>query len=91
MGEPGGLPSMESHRAGHDWSDLAAAAAAVMVEIVQSEMPTRDSTGIEEREFGCKNITQNKWITINFLSWSWCDHHRSKYKVEGLNIWFPND
>ena len=28
MGEPGGLPSMGSHRVGHDWSDLAAAAAA---------------------------------------------------------------
>ena len=28
MGEPGGLPSMELHRVGHDWSDLAAAAAA---------------------------------------------------------------
>ena len=24
--EPGGLPSMKSHRVGHDWSDLAAAA-----------------------------------------------------------------
>ena len=28
-GEPGGLPSMGSHRIGHDWSDLAAAAAEV--------------------------------------------------------------
>ena len=28
MGEPGGLPSMGSHGVGHDWSDLAAAAAA---------------------------------------------------------------
>ena len=28
MGEPGGLPSMGSHRVGHDWDDLAAAAAA---------------------------------------------------------------
>ena len=27
VGEPGGLPSMGSHRIGHDWSDLAAAAA----------------------------------------------------------------
>ena len=27
MEEPGGLPSMGSHRVGHDWSDLAAAAA----------------------------------------------------------------
>ena len=26
-GEPGGLPSMGSHRIGHDWRDLAAAAA----------------------------------------------------------------
>ena len=27
MGEPQGLPSLGSHRVGHDWSDLAAAAA----------------------------------------------------------------
>ena len=27
MAEPGGLPSMGSHRVGHDWSDLPAAAA----------------------------------------------------------------
>ena len=27
-GEPGGLPSMGSHRVGHDWSNLTAAAAA---------------------------------------------------------------
>ena len=26
-GKPGGLPSMGSHRVGHNWSDLAAAAA----------------------------------------------------------------
>jgi len=30
-GEHGGLPSMGSHRVGHDWSDLAAAAAAAVV------------------------------------------------------------
>ena len=28
MGEPGGLPSMGSHRVGHNWSDLVAAVAA---------------------------------------------------------------
>ena len=28
MGEPGGLPSMGSHRVGRDWGDLAAVAAA---------------------------------------------------------------
>ena len=30
-GEPGGLPSMGLHRVGHDWSDLAAAAAGIYV------------------------------------------------------------
>ena len=30
MEEPGGLPSMGSHRVGHDWSDLAAAAAVLL-------------------------------------------------------------
>ena len=29
-GDPGGLPSMGSHRVGHDWSDLAVAAAFVV-------------------------------------------------------------
>ena len=33
--EPGGLPSMGSHRFGHDWSDLAAAAAAAMISDVE--------------------------------------------------------
>ena len=33
MGEPGGLPSMGSHRVGRDWSDLAAAAATAVVNV----------------------------------------------------------
>ena len=32
-GEPGGLPSMGSHRVGHDWSDLAAAVAAYTLDL----------------------------------------------------------
>ena len=32
MGEPGGLQSLGSHRVGHDWSDLAAAAAVDILE-----------------------------------------------------------
>ena len=31
MGEPGGLPSMRSHRVGHDWGDLVAVATAVII------------------------------------------------------------
>ena len=33
-GKPGGLPSMGSHRVGHDWSDLAAAAARIQKTIL---------------------------------------------------------
>ena len=36
MGEPGGLPPMESHRVGHDWSDSAVAAAAAVSYLVFS-------------------------------------------------------
>ena len=36
MGEPGGLPSVASHRVGHDWSNLAAA--------LEKEMATHSST-----------------------------------------------
>ena len=33
--EPGGVPSMGSHRVGHDWSDLAAAAAAAHLKSIR--------------------------------------------------------
>ena len=33
-GEPGGLPSMGSHRVGHDWSNLAAAACRVHLKLL---------------------------------------------------------
>ena len=33
-GEPGGLPSMGSHRVGHNWRDLAAAAAALALTLL---------------------------------------------------------
>ena len=33
MEEPGGLPFMGSHRVGHEWSDLAAAAAAAAISV----------------------------------------------------------
>ena len=47
-GEPGGLPSVGSHRVGHDWSDLAAVAAATKGSgpgRVLSAFPEGDSSG----------------------------------------------
>ena len=35
-GEPGGLLSMGSHRVGHDWSDLAAAATGLLKQLLQA-------------------------------------------------------
>ena len=37
--EPGGLPSMGSHRVGHNWSDLAAAAAAAPIQTIRHVCP----------------------------------------------------
>ena len=52
--EPDGLPSMGSHRVGHDWSDLAAAAAAAAGIRNMYAYPTIVS---EEKKwvFTCKN------------------------------------
>ena len=41
MGEPGGLPSMGSHRVGHDRSDLAAAAAAFILKSRDITLPAK--------------------------------------------------
>ena len=43
IGEPGGLPSMGSHKVGHDSSDLTAAAAAAMY-ITEKAMAPHSST-----------------------------------------------
>ena len=51
MGEPGGLPSMGLHRVGHDWSDLAAAAAA---RILAWEIPWTEEPG-RLRSMGLQN------------------------------------
>ena len=45
-GEPGGLPSMGSHRVGHDWSDLAVAKALQMVTVA---MKLKDVCSLEEK------------------------------------------
>ena len=53
--EPGGLPSMGSHRVGHDWSDLAAAAAVAPRHVESSQ--TRDRTRVP-----CTGTTKHWWL-----------------------------
>ena len=55
MGEPGGLPSMGSHRVGHDLGDLAAAAAAACCWVFTSEA-IKFSRELGRKQFGCSDI-----------------------------------
>ena len=54
--EPGGLLSMGSHRVGHDWSDLAAAAAAV-------KGTCKNSSMFLENIHKCVSYTASVWKT----------------------------
>ena len=55
-GEPGGLLSMGSHRIGHDWSDLAAVAAAAVLDCLLNEvvvLSPRGHLAVFRYIFGC--------------------------------------
>ena len=61
-GEPGGLPSMGSHRVGHDWSDLAAAATAAVKTMVFPAVV-----------YGCERTPLNykeSWVPKNWCFWT---------------------
>ena len=62
-GEPGGLPSVGSQRVGHDWSDLAAAAAAVRVD------GRRDSFETSVTIFSRCKTTKTSWERI-YVNWT---------------------
>ena len=59
-GEPGGLPSIGSHRVGHDWSDLAAAAA------VQCGLSNKSPTGMSEGD-GRRKLGLWIWIMLEMI------------------------
>ena len=63
-GEPGGLPSMGSHRVRHDWSDLAAAAAADTCGIKRLTFMT---TRALYRSCSCKKAMKDEWISSGRL------------------------
>ena len=52
-GEPGGLPSMGSHRVGHNWSDLAAAAASWVWVWNMKNLGAPNSTLVSTRNVIC--------------------------------------
>ena len=64
MGEPGGLLSMGSHRVGHDWSDLAAAAVAARCDNLQDG--TKNSATLS-KHFLC--LSAGKESSGNVVMW----------------------
>ena len=55
--EPGGLPSMGLHRVGHDWSDLAAAAAAALYFLDSTSVHCQETAGFHL----CNLLKEIKW------------------------------
>ena len=78
MGEPGGLPSTGSHRVGHDWSDLAAAAAGSILKSKDITLSTKvllvKAMVFLVVMYGCESLTIKKaehWRTGAFELWCW--------------------
>ena len=66
-GEPDGLPSMGSHRVGHDWSDLAAAAALVRKKVkVNSLSRVRLCSPPGFSVHGILQARIVEWVAISF-------------------------
>ena len=68
MGEPGGLPSMGSHRVGHDWHDLAAAAAGLVSVLEGLELIQTWPLAFLFLTVYCQRITVNKHFLIPCIS-----------------------
>ena len=64
-GEPGGLPSMGSHRVGHDWSDLAAAGAPWFTN--RSERKSADQCNPFLDPENTSNHGAFPWMPLNFF------------------------
>ena len=73
MGEPGGLPSMGSHRVGHDWSDVAAAVVVLKLlefqsnfkfyfEISATTRICKYLISIGDKVTGTAHNTINRWL-----------------------------
>ena len=74
MGEPGGLPSTGSHRVGHDWNDLAAAAAGSILKSRDITLPTKvrlvKAMVFSVVMYGCESWTEESWAPKNWCFWT---------------------
>ena len=73
MGEPGGLPSMGLRRVGHNWSDLAAAAAVVVSSSVEGD---NNHTCLIRLWWGLNHFIHVKGLEL-------CLTHSKRYILDG--------
>ena len=80
-GEPGGLLSMGSHRVGHDWSDLAAAAK--VLEFQLSISPSNEYLGLISFRIDWFDL-----FAVQMALKSLLQHHSSKASILHLSAFF---
>ena len=71
MGEPGGLPSMGSHRVGHDWSDLVVSSSSSSIQKfkIKSRWRNCGKSRIRKQNLGF-SLTMFRMVQV-FLKWRW--------------------
>ena len=86
-GEPHGLPSMGLHRVGHDWSDLAAAAAAdasprewIKEDLVNANSGVPQFGGLTKQ---VKRVRGSWLLDIKWLKWLTLESRLSQRQVKG--------
>ena len=89
MVEPGGLPSMGSHRVGHDWSDLAAAAAAAAFEIFDISIKTNVCTDdsnllLKQHIMNIQQIPSIMLVTFQGIKYWALWHYVSSWKEHAI-------
>ena len=85
MAEPGGLPSMGSHRVGHDWNDLAAAAITSLLPQNKLLIEDKSQGPYNSRISFCLSALSYCLYTIHFTSASLVSI--CSYKHMSLSLW----
>ena len=101
VGEPGGLPSMGSHRVGHNWSDLATAAAASIHLIGWWQGPSyvytcqkgiillflNEPNSSLKRQITCLRLQSNSGMKISSHLTPWCHLPLNVYMLLVANLY----
>ena len=66
--EPGGLPSMGSHRVRHDWSDLATAAASEIYPSLENKIMFLDLDYKDIYIYNVQSLTALSWLSEDTVS-----------------------